>query len=225
MTKIAIMQPTFLPWIGYFSLIKKVDKFIFLDSVQFDKRSWQQRNKIRNNNKFMYVTIPVLSKNKFDQKISEVKIDRSSEYIEKHLKSLKLNYSSTNYFDIYFDDLKKIYENNFEYLSELNINLIKHFSNLLNVETEFFKSSDYNFEDNKTKLLINICKYFKANTYISPDGSKDYLIEKDFSENDICLEYQNYIHPKYNQNINDFIPHLSIVDLFFNEGAKSKNYI
>ena len=90
MTKIAIMQPTFLPWLGYFSLIKKVDKFIFLDSVQFNKRSWQQRNKIKNNTKSMYLTVPVLSKNKFDQKISETKIDRNSKYIENHLEPLNI---------------------------------------------------------------------------------------------------------------------------------------
>ncbi len=225
MTKIAIMQPTFLPWLGYFSLIKKVDKFIFLDSVQFNKRSWQQRNKIKNNTKSMYLTVPVLSKNKFDQKISETKIDRNSKYIENHLKSLKLNYGSSIYFDIYFNGLKKIYDNDFESISELNINLIKHCSNLLNIETEFFKTSDFNFENSKTKLLVNICKYFKANTYISPEGSKDYLIENNFNENDISLEYQNYMHPKYNQNNEAFISHLSVIDLFFNEGPKSKNYI
>lgn len=225
MTKIAIMQPTFLPWLGYFSLIKEVDKFVFLDTVQFDKRSWQQRNRIISKNKPFYLTVPVLTKNKFNQKISEVKIDRKSKYINKHLNSLKHNYKSASYFDEYFKDVKEIYERDFEHISELNIKFIKYFSKLLKIETEFFKSSDNDFENSKTQLLINICKYFGADVYISPVSSKDYIIEKNFSDNEIQLEYQSFEHPEYNQNIDTFISHLSIVDLLFNEGSKSKKYI
>ena len=106
--KIGISQPTFFPWQGYLALINFVDEFIFLDDVQFDKRSWQQRNKIKQINKELLLTIPVISKGKRDQKINEVKINNNTNFIEKHLKSISLSYKKCKYFSDYYSKIENI---------------------------------------------------------------------------------------------------------------------
>ena len=122
---IAISQPTYLPWIGYFGLIMNSDTFIFLDDVQFDKRSWQQRNKIKSNIGEIYISVPVKTKGKSKQLFKDVEVNNRKFYIS-HLKSIKLNYSKTKYFDKIFPYFLEIEEKicNEKYLSKINIILI-----------------------------------------------------------------------------------------------------
>ena len=126
MRTVSIMQPTFLPWTGYFKMILRSDLFVFLDDVQFDKRSWQQRNKIlKNDGKEFLLTIPVKSKGKFFQKINEVEVDNSTNWKDKHLKLLEMNYSKHKFFKQVFDSISNTYKENTNSLSEFNIKLIK----------------------------------------------------------------------------------------------------
>ena len=125
MKKIAIMQPTYLPWLGFFGLMKSVDLFIILDSVQFAKRSWQQRNQIKTIVGPKWITIPVFSKGKREQLISEVLIDYSRDYPDNHMKTLELNYKTTPYFELFAPQLFKIMQLNYKHLSESLLHLIK----------------------------------------------------------------------------------------------------
>jgi len=122
MTRIAIMQPTYIPWVGYFSLINKVDVFIFLDSVQFAKRSWQQRNKIKTANESIWLTVPVLSKGKQSQFINEVEIDLTRDFSEKHIASLESNYHKAPYFLKYSPDFFLFYKKIINILLTLLLN-------------------------------------------------------------------------------------------------------
>ena len=124
MTSVAIMQPTYLPWHGYFALMSVVDIFVLLDDVQFNKRSWQQRNRIKTQNGTSYLTVPVFTKDKRDQLISEVLINRDIDFVNKHLKSIQHNYSKAKYFDFYFRKISEIYRKKHLYLSKLNIDFI-----------------------------------------------------------------------------------------------------
>ena len=124
--KIAISQPTYLPWQGYFALINYVDEFIFLENIQFNKRSWQQRNKIMSNDKEIFLTMPVKSKDKFTQNICDVEIDNFEKNKIKHVASIKNAYSKCKYFEKYFDNLEKIFDKNHIKLAELNKELIIH---------------------------------------------------------------------------------------------------
>lgn len=227
MTKIAIMQPTFLPWLGYFNLIKKSEIFIFLDHVQLNKRSWQQRNKIKTDKGELFLTVPLITKNRYRQKICDTRIKLDEKYILNHLKSIKHNYSKSNYFNQYFDEISKIYYKNFEYLTDLNINFIKYFSEILKIKNKFFKSSELkiNFDEKNNELLINICEIFNADEYLSPIGSKIYLKEEKFYNKKIRVSFNKFEHPVYTQLHSKFIPNLSIVDLIFNEGENSHKYI
>ena len=226
--KIAIMQPTFIPWIGYFGLIKSVDLFVFLDTVQFEKRSWQQRNIIRTNQGTQWLTVPVISKGRFDQKIIDTRIDKSSNFSQKAINTIRFSYLKTKYYDKYSNDIFKIINENDSSLSNLNINLIKYLSNIWQIKTPTKKSSDYNLTGKKDELLHNICKFFNANIYISPKGSENYLTNSSFfygSSNKIKLNYFQFSHPKWDQIHGDFIPYCSSLDLLFNSGPEGSTLI
>ena len=151
--KIAIMQPTFLPWPAYFALINHVDEFIFLDNVQFDKRSWQQRNFIISNNKKTLLTVPVASKSKFNQLINEVEIDQSSQYIKKHLRTIEMSYSKTEFYKKNIEDIFEIYKKNFKYLIDLNLTLIKLFLKKMKIDTKIISASELNIKEKKENLI------------------------------------------------------------------------
>jgi len=216
----AIMQPTYLPWIGYFKLIKSVDKFVFLDDVQFNKRSWQQRNKILLNKKTHYLTVPIKSKGKFLQKINEVMIDESIRWRNDHLKTLELAYKKRKYFKEIYNILKDVYYKKDQYLSSMNIDLIKTIMKYLEIDREIIFSSKLKTLGSKDEKLISILKKINVSKYISPEGSKVYIGKgESFINNQIDISYFKYTHPTYNQgNGEEFVKNLSIIDALFNLG-------
>lgn len=225
--KTAIMQPTFMPWAGYFALIANVDKFVFLDDVQFDRRSWQQRNKIFENNNYTFITIPIIKKNLRLQKIFDTKIDHSSNFKKKIIRKVFQNYSRSKFFANYKNFIEKILIKDFECISDMNIFIIKEICKEININAVFYKSSELNTEGKKTQKLVNICKKLNTSEYISVEGSKNYL-EKDlslFNDNKIKVSYFKFEDQKYETFYNKFIPKLSIIDLLFNCGSETKKII
>ena len=152
--KLAIMQPTYIPWIGYFGLMHYVDIFVLLDSVQFERRSWQQRNKIKTFSGEKLLTIPVFKKGKRDQLINEVKVELNTNFQYKHSQLIKQSYCNAPFFKQYY---KKIFSDNwseFELLNEITINLILRIKESLGIKTKIYKSSDLS---SKGKKFLNIC--------------------------------------------------------------------
>jgi hypothetical protein len=222
----AIMQPTYLPWLGYSDLMDQSDVFVFLDSVQFDKRSWQQRNRIKAPSGELLLTVPVFSKGKRDQRICEVQIDYTTNFEEKHIKTIERCYGKAPFFEKYAGELAAILKKRQQYLAELTIDLIDWIRGTIGIKTELVRSSSLDAQGRKVELLVNICKSVRAECYLSPLGSKVYIEENDsFRQNNIELEYQNFEHPIYTQLHGDFIPSLSVIDLLFNEGERSLEII
>tara|TARA_A100001015_G_C15012976_1_gene724092 strand:- start:1265 stop:1969 length:705 start_codon:yes stop_codon:yes gene_type:complete len=222
--KIAIMQPTFLPWLGYFSLIDNVDEFIFLDHVQFQKRSWQQRNKIRTYDSEVWISVPVSSKGKRNQTIKDTEIiyEGQRSALDKILSTIKVNYKKAPFYEIYFEEIASIFDQKPKYISDLNQNIIKWACRKLQINTPFVKSSSLIVSGSKADLLANICKSQNSRYYISPPGSKVYLDESSaFQNSKISISYFNYIHPKYKQVHGEFIPYMCVLDLLFNVGPDS----
>jgi hypothetical protein len=222
--KCAIMQPTYLPWLGYFDLIRSVDVFVIYDHVQFEKQSWQQRNRIRSKQGEILLTAPVLHEGGLGRSIKDVKIN-SARPITKHLKSIELAYARSKNFDKLFPDLELVYRKKNEFLIDLNLDLIKVGMKHLGMKKEFVFSSELNITGNKVEALIDVCKKVGANKYLSPVGSKTYIDENNlFPENQIELSYQQFQHPVYQQsNYPDFISHLSFVDYLFNVDLSEVN--
>lgn len=221
-----IMQPTYLPWMGYFDLMDQADVFVLLDSVQFDKRSWQQRNRIKSPNGELMLSVPVLTKGQFTQRICEVKIDASAHFHKEHFKSIKLNYAKAKYFKDYSQSLEEIFNKNHEFLTDMTIAIMSWLKNEFGIKTELVRSSTLNVEDAKTGLLVKICQAIGANQYLSPLKSRDYIGEGEvFAKNKIKLLYHQYNHPQYTQLFGEFVSHLAAIDVLFNEGNKSLSII
>ena len=216
------MQPTYLPWIGYFNLIKNAEIFVVYDSAQFSKQSWQQRNKLRSKDSELILTIPVI-KNSINTKINEILISDEKRVLKKHLKTIKLNYSKSNNFDKYISEIENIYDRSYGKLVELNLEIIRFGCKVFDIKTKIVLSSNIEYEGVKNDALISMCKQLNIDTYISPEGAKGYIDTKLFEKNNINLEFQKYNHPVYNQlDYNDFISHLSFIDFLFNN--KTKNF-
>jgi hypothetical protein len=225
--KIAIMQPTYLPWIGYFGLMDAADEFVLLDDVQFARRSWQQRNQIKGPAGAIMLTVSVLKKGKRDQLVSEAEIDAEAETAKKHARSIELAYAKAPYWPKYGAGLLAAIGNPTKMLADYNIALIERIRDDLGVKTPLVRSSTLPIDGKREDRLVSICKQRDAGVYISPTGSSDYLSESDaFQRAGIKLLYNDYKHPaSYPQLHGEFISHLSAIDLLLNCGEKSLEII
>jgi hypothetical protein len=217
--KCAIMQPHYFPWAGYFNLISKVDKFIFLDDVQFSKNSWQSRNYVIIDNKFSVISVP-LEKSKLQTIIKDKIISPSKNWQEDQAKIISTSYSLHPFFKdlkeliFFFLNLKE------ERLSNFNIKIIKFISQKIKLDACFILSSDLNVKGKRTTKLISILENLQATEYFSTLGAKEYLVEDKFEQNTkIKLHFNNFISKPYSQeNCSQFISNLSIIDIVSNLG-------
>ena len=221
---VGIMQPTFLPWLGYFALMEQVDYFVLLDDVQFSKQSWQVRNRIKNNNQdTLWLSLPV-KKHSLNTPINKIEISDDERLVKKILNSFEHNYSKSEYFNEAYD---LIYKNIFNTkLSNITTEIIEDVKNCIGISTPVYKSSDIkNLNNDREERLINIINFFDCKNYISPVGSGEYLELKKsrdlFDENKIQVKYLHFEHPKYKQNGPVFIEQMGIVDCIANEGYES----
>lgn len=222
----AIMQPTYLPWLGYFDLVDSAEKFVFLDNVQLEKSSWQLRNRIKTAQGELFLSI---SRKKTEEReiplIKDAEIDLQGNWKKKHLASIEQAYRKALHFSEIFPFVKELLEPNEKKLGRFHIETIKAISKKIGIKTEFLVASELSgIEGGREERVISICKKIKCNEYLSPQGSADY-IEKEkpggnFQENGIELKYHNFAHPEYGQLYGKFLPCMSIIDLMFNEGAK-----
>lgn len=223
---LSIHQPNFIPWLGFFYKLKLSDSFVFLDDAQFSKNSFINRNKIRTPQGENWITLPVQSSGKFGQNINEVEITNYNVTKRKILSSIKMNYSKARYFSDYFGEFEDIFNKNEGNLSNLNIDLILLINKILNINTKVVLSSHLdNIQTNSTERLISICKKMNCSIYFSGFGGSKYQDENLFAENNIELKKTDFIHPLYPQLWGDFIPNLSVIDLIFNCGVESKNFL
>jgi hypothetical protein len=221
--KIAISQPAYLPWLGYFDLIDQVDTFVLLDSVQFEKQSWQQRNRIKTPTGLQWLTVPVVFRGHFGQRIQDVAI-RDPEFFRKHLRAIELNYRRTPFFKHYFPEFSEILQTfSTSRLVELNRRLIQWFCQVLGIRTELLQSSDLDEKGVRRDLLVNTCLRLRSDFYLSPLGSSVYLLDDidQFVRVGIKVGFQHYEHPEYRQLFLPFQSHASVLDLIFNEGGDS----
>ena len=224
--KVAILQSNYIPWKGYFDIIDSVDIFVIYDEVQYTRRDWRNRNRIKTPNGTVWLTIPVKVKGKFDQKISEVKISDPF-WNKKHWETIKRFYKRAPFFSEYEEVFSKLYlECKEEYLSRINLRFLNTINNILGIKTRIIQSSEFTLSNDKNLRLINICKELKATNYHSGPAAKDYINEGLFEKNGISIEWMDYSnYPKYNQLYPPFEHGVSIIDLIFNEGKNAKKYM
>lgn len=218
---VAILQPSYLPWLGYFDLMARSDQFVFLDDVQFTRRDWRNRNKIRTRDGWAWLTVPVIQKHKFDQSLLETKIDNSSNWKEKHRRTIRNHYAKAPYLDLYFPYFETIFNKEWVFLVDLCLETTQHLKKILNITTPTQRSSRMEIAETKAERILAICNQLGTTHYLTGDAAKNYLSQEDFLKHNVHLEYHNYRHPVYAQQFPEFVPHLSVIDLLFNHGEKS----
>ncbi len=223
--RVVVLQPSYLPWLGYFDQIERADTFVFYDDVQYDKNSWRNRNRIKTSQGGQWITVPVLTKHRFGANINEIEINNNTPWASKHLKMLAQNYSKGPYFKEYIGLFESIYSREWMKLADLDIELVESISKVLGINTEFVLSSELNVKGDRLERLMDICLKLGADRYLTGNSAKDYMDEEAFAARGIEVEYQDYRHPDYPQLYGEFVSHLSIVDLLFNCGPQSLSII
>ncbi|NVJ48315.1 MAG: WbqC family protein [Cytophagia bacterium] len=223
---IAITQSNYIPWKGYFDMISRCDVFVLYDTAQYTKRDWRNRNLIKTPEGLKWLTIPVKVKGQFYQSIRDTKVSDKS-WAAKHWKTIEYCYKKTPYFDLYSSVVRDIYLScDLEYLSDINLLFLKEICAILNIDTEFRFSKDFEIRGGRTGKLVNLCNDLEASKYITGPAAKGYIEEEAFSENGIELEWMNYSnYREYPQMYGQFEHAVSIIDLIFNTGPDSLKYL
>ena len=225
---VVILQPSYIPWRGYFDQIRRADLFIFYDDVQYDKHGWRNRNQIKTAQGKQWLTIPVHSKGVTEGiPIKDVKIDWSKPWAKNHLKALKISYNKTPHFADYSAWLDVIFARRDEFLADFTIALTIELTRKLGFDhTRFMRSSEIpGVDGQKTARLIQILKHVGATHYISGPSARDYIEDEQFDAAGITLEYMEYAYPEYPQLYPPFDPYVTVLDLMFMVGGDARKYI
>jgi hypothetical protein len=226
MKKLIITQSNYIPWKGYFDAINIADEFIIYDDMQYTRRDWRNRNKIKTKDGVQWLTVPVEVKGKYFQKINETKIS-DPQWAKQHWNTIAHNYSKAAYFNDYKDIFERTYLGNTrEYLSEVNHDFITVVCAILGITTPIRWSSEFDLAEGKTERLVDLCLKAGATDYYSGPAAKSYMDESLFQKAGIKVHYFDYSgYPVYTQLFGEFTHEVSIIDLIFNEGPNAKRFM
>ena len=209
-------QPAYLPWLGYFDKIKRSDVFIFLDTVQYEKNSYTNRNKIKTQNGPVWLSVPVIKTEHFSKIMSDMMIDPNYNWRRKHLNSIYHAYRKALNFDWLYPKLETLYDREFEKLVDVTWEHLMFWLELLGIRTKIIKSSELSVTSKKSDLVLDLCRAVGADYYISGALGRDYLKTEEFEEAGVEVEFQDYKHPVYPQLYGEFLPNMGIVDFVMN---------
>mgnify|MGYP006155549875 CR=1 FL=1 len=218
---VAIHQPNFLPWLGYFNKIVKSDTFVFFDHVQYPKTgsSWGNRVKFLISKEERWFTVPIKKKMIGLSNCNEIEFDDSKPWRRKLKNILKMNYGRCSYFKEVMELIENILDQETNNLTKFNIKTITMLLEHMDIKnTNLIKSSDLSLSSNSTQLLVDVVKAVGGNSYFAGGGAKGYQQDELFKEQEVKLLYQNYENPSYKQNNNEFTSGLSIIDALMNVG-------
>lgn len=217
---VVILQPGYLPWLGYFEQLHRSDVFVVYDDVQFD-RSWRNRNRIKTPRGVQYLTVPVLTKGRNWPSIRDIEIDQTAPWVRKHLETLRRNYARAPYYGAYIDGFERLYARQWKFLLDLNLACLEMLTSALGLRREIRLASDLGVPGRSAERLVAICQALGGDVLYEGAAGRAYIDGRLFVEADIRLEYQDYAHPSYPQLYGPFVPYLSVVDLLFNCGPQS----
>lgn len=223
---IAILQSNYIPWKGYFDLINMVDEFILYDDMQYTRRDWRNRNKIKTANGVNWLTIPMKVKGEFFQPIKDAQVSDLG-WAAEHWKIINHSYARAPFFKQYREQIESLYLTLDEsYLSRINYRFMKSICGILGITTPITWSMDYTLAEGKTERLVDLCKQAGGSAYISGPAARDYIDPALFEQAGIALSYVDYSgYPEYNQLFPPFEHGVSILDLLFNTGPDAPQYM
>ena len=222
---VAIHQPNYLPYLGFFDKMAKSDVFGIYDDAQFEKGEFQHRNRIRIYNGWKWLTVPVEKKH---IPINEIRIKKEFttwkgvKWADAHFKDIRNNYKNTPYYSDCEKEIKRIYEKKYNKLVELNMKLINYLQKAFDIDVTMMFSSDLGFTSKSTERLVEIVEALGGDVYLSGPKGRDYLDVSLFEKKGIKVEFQDFKHPIYKQRYEGFIPNMSAIDALFNTGGFPK---
>ena len=223
--KCVILQPSYVPWRGFFHQVQKADVFVFYDDVQYDKNGWRNRNKIKTPKDSTWLTIPIRNLG-LSTPINEVPIDWTQNWANKHFNSIRLNYAKSPFFKRYEPLVQSFYERRHELLADFTIETTIELARALGItNTKFVRSSSLSANGSKTDRVLSVLKCVGATHYISGPSAKDYIEQEKFQSAGITLEYIEYNYPEYPQLYPPFDGQVSVLDLLFSVGPKAGTHI
>jgi hypothetical protein len=214
--RVTIHQPQFLPWLGYLDKIDQADVFIMLDTVQFKKNEWQNRNRIRTAKGWQWLTVPV--RQHFGQRIDEVRIIPTAAWKARHLRALEMHYARAPYRDRYLAQLRELYAAPWDKLSQLSKATVQWLLKAYGITTPVHSAAQYPARDEATDRLIDLCRTVGATRYLAGPGAEHYMDKPRFESSGIRLDIQVFRHPVYRQVYEPFEQNLSALDLLFMQG-------
>lgn len=224
--RVAILQSNYIPWKGYFDLINMADVFIFYDHAQFTRNDWRNRNRIQGLNGPQWITIPVETTGKFLQPINETNV-KGTHWRKKHWRTIEYSYAKAPHFSTYGRYFKPLYVDDQErLLSQINYRFIKLICELIGIQTPFCWSTDFELVEGKTERIVSLCQQVGATEYLTGPAAKAYLNEELFAQAGISIHYMDYSgYPPYPQQYTPFVHEVSIIDLLFNVGENTPQYM
>ncbi len=221
--RIGILQPGYLPWLGFFEQLYKSDVFVIYDDVQYDRNGWRNRNRIKTASGPVWLTVPVHAAFSERTRVDQVKIDNTQEWRKKHLLSIQQSYSRAPFYRDYIGIFEEAFGREWEYLVDLDMHFILKLKDCLGIgEKKIVRSSVLGITGGRIDRLINICRYFNADIFYEGQSGSSYINTEEFGREGVTVEFQVYKHPVYRQLYGkDFIPYLSVIDLLFNHGTES----
>lgn len=225
--RVTIMQPAYIPWIGYFDRISQSDLFISLDNVQLDQSSktrFTNRNKINTANGPLWLTLPIMLKGNSHKHINELRLVQD-QWKKKHKKNIQFNYKNALFFDEINSPILEAFDRDWDLMVDLIYHFETYFFDLLKINTPVVRSSEIDVDGQKSDYILNLCKAHGATEYVSGIFGRDYLDQSAFQKAGIRVLIHDYKPIPYKQNFDGFTPYLSIIDLIFNQGTRSSDWI
>jgi hypothetical protein len=216
-----VLQPSYLPWIGYFDLMAQADAFVWYDDVQFDKHGWRNRNRIKGPRGPLWLTVPILHAGRAQQSINATEVDETKPWRRKHLLSIGQSYARAPFLRDVLPRLEEIVGASPQHLVDLAIATTDWLATEFAITTPRHRASELEAEGDRNGRLIELCRRFGATRYLSGDAARDYIDLERFDTAGIEVAWHGYEHPVYPQLHGDFIPYLSALDLLLNVGPAS----
>jgi hypothetical protein len=224
--RVGILQPGYLPWLGFFEQLELVDVFVVYDDVQFDKGGWRNRNRVKTAHGVHWLTVPVLVSLADPPRIAEVPIDNRTDWRRKHLETLRQSYVRAPFFERYRPLIEEAYAREWRLLVDLDLHFIALLATALGIDTaKIVRSSALGVGGGREERLLALCARFGADRFYEGAAGRGYIDVGRFAAAGVRVEFQDYAHPVYPQLHGAFAPGLSAVDLLFNCGEESRRIL
>ena len=216
-----VLQPGYLPWLGFFDQLHRSDVFVYYDDVQYDKHGWRNRNRIKTQSGPLWLTVPVRHGSEGLPRILDVEIDTRTPWARKHVASIRQAYARAPFLATYMPALEELLHRNWERLVDLDVACTGLMAEWFGLRRRIERSSTLDVGGDRSERLVNICRHLGASRYVSGDSARSYLDVPLFERHGILVEWQQYTHPVYPQLHGGFVSHLSALDLLLNCGDRA----